>query len=222
MKSEMEQYKMDNLDSNMGSEIEEYERDNLDCNIELTISHSTETEIAFKPTCRRCNEDASKEKLIRPCQCTGDWEFMHIRCLEIAANVRKRYSCMHCEVSFPLELKYKSLAQIYRNSEELCAISQRVCCAFLVVLCIVVYNLFMLFLFYTLIKLVIFGRTFIESLANLAVFIIIFALYVRFVMYLGEILQNEFEALRRVRCRWLAATKERKVTKCKLRPIHEV
>lgn len=60
----------------------------------------------------------TKNKLICPCLCTGDQEFIHIHCLEIMTNVRRpvpysqSYRCLNCEIPFPLELKYKSLIEV--------------------------------------------------------------------------------------------------------------
>lgn len=57
--------------------------------------------------------DESEGELIRPCLCTGDREYIHVRCLEIIANIRKHsLFCAVCDVPYPLKLKYKPLIEV--------------------------------------------------------------------------------------------------------------
>ncbi|XP_071638152.1 uncharacterized protein [Temnothorax longispinosus] len=205
--------------------MEAYEMDDLNPSIRMQsmFSHSIDMEsndiIAFTSICRHCNEDDSKGKLIRPCECTGDREFMHIHCLEYTSNLRKQSHCTHCNVAFPLEVKYKSLIQICRNSREMCDMFRAVCYSLFIVLGTLTYNACMIFIIVRHFMLALTNNSWIKGILNFGSIIVIGVLIGLHIPYELELLQRAYATFRRARARWLAVNTERKVIKSF---IHEV
>ncbi|XP_011640325.1 E3 ubiquitin-protein ligase MARCH3-like [Pogonomyrmex barbatus] len=96
-----------------------YEMNKLSSEIEWTSESSV---AVFNFVCRRCNKGDRTEKLIRPCKCTGDQEFIHTDCLETLVRVRKLTHCVRCRTFYPLEYKRKPLIEVNHTKELITAI----------------------------------------------------------------------------------------------------
>ncbi|XP_011640323.1 E3 ubiquitin-protein ligase MARCH1-like [Pogonomyrmex barbatus] len=95
---------------------------------------------AFNFLCRGCNRDDRREKLIRPCNCTGDREFIHTDCLETLVRVEKLIHCIHCRTFYPLEYKRKRLIEWCRNVHALGNMLKGFFACLITILVVIFYN----------------------------------------------------------------------------------
>ncbi|KAL6441284.1 hypothetical protein ACFW04_003503 [Cataglyphis niger] len=89
--------------------------------------------------CWRCNKDKNKGKLVSPCKCIK--QFIHVHCLEKAANTQNVLHCLFCHTRYPLDIRRKSLLECYRDNT-LLQMFREVCSPLSKLLAFIFYYLF--------------------------------------------------------------------------------